>query len=653
MLKSNTANDRSGMRSFWTVGIIVALASIVLIFIWLKVVRGKEDPMSHLATFVVKKGPLTISVLESGTILPRDQITLRNEVEGRTSIVSLVPDGSIVKAGDVLVELDASTLKDRIIDQDILVQKAEAAYIDANESLAVCENQAKSDIDKAELTLRFARQDLEQYLEGIYPKDVNELEAKIRLSQEQVKRAEDVNDWSKRLYEEKYLSESEYLADRLSLQGRKLERDVALSNVDLLKNFTYHRQIEQLTSDVNQASMALERTNRKAAADVIQAKAELKARELEYKRQQEKMTKTEDQLAKTVIKAPMDGMVVYATSSGGGHGPFDRREPMDIGVEVQERQDLINLPTTQSMKAQVSIHETSLRKVQVGLPAVITVDALAGKRFLGRVSLIAPLPDARMMWANPDLKIYPADINLEDNDSLLRTGMSCKAEIIVAQYEDAVYVPVQAVLRVGGKPTVFVVKDGSTEERQVEVGLDDNNVIRIISGLNEGEVVWMTPPLKAGTIEPGSGVEGAALPDALDGPDTMRDRVNQKLEEANGNGGTGGPSQQVRVPSMSPENDRSGQPVDSNSSSSDQMGQMRSRFENMSDEERQKAMEQMKQRFENMSQEERDAMRQRFQGSGGSRQGRGQRQGTGQRQGGAGQRQDTGGQRSQGAERNQ
>jgi hypothetical protein len=319
---------------------------------------------------------------------------------------------------------------------------------------------------------------------------------------------------------------------------------------------------------------------------------------------------------------------------------------MDIGVEVTERQDLVNLPTTQSMKAQVSIHETSLRKVQVGLPAVITVDALSGKRFLGRVGLIAPLPDARMMWANPDLKIYPADINLEDNDSLLRTGMSCKAEIIVAQYEDAVYVPVQSVLRVGGKPTVFVVKDGSVEERQVEVGLDDNNVIRIISGLAEGEVVWMTPPLKAGTIEPGSRTEGAQPPDALDGSDAMRDRVNQKLEEANGNGNIARPSQQLQGQSAGPEGDRSEQPgagpgaIDG--SSSDQMEQMRKRLENMSPEERQKEMENMKQRFENMSQEEQDAMRQRFQGGAGSRQGRGQRQGTGGQ-----------GQRPRGTERDQ
>src|SRR3990172_6450944 len=620
-----------GLKSFRMLGVIAAVASIALVVILFKVVRGSDDPMSHLATFVAKRGPLTISVLESGTITSREQITLRNEVEGRTSIVRVVPEGKMVKKGELLVELDASTLKDAIIDQDILVQKADAAYISAQETLAVAENQAKSDIDKAELTYRFAKQDLQQYVDGIYPKDVNELEAKIRLSQEQVKRAEDVNDLSRRLYEEKYLSETEYLADRLSLQGRKLERDVALSNVDLLKNFTYHRQIEQLTSDANQAEMALERTKRKASADVVQAQADLKAKELEYKRQQEKFKKTEDQLAKTMILAPMDGMVVYATSSG-RRSPFDRREPMEIGVEVTERQDLISLPTATSMKAQVDIHETSLEKVQVGLPAIITVDALAGKKFFGRVAVIAPLPDARSAWMNPDLKIYPTDIYLEDTDSTLRTGMSCKAEIIVAQYDDAVYVPVQAVLRVAGEHTLYVVRDGVIEERKVELGLDDNRMIRIISGLNEGEVVMMAPPLKSAAIESGSGMDGGGAADGLGASHAMRQRVNEKLQETNG-------ARQGVAAEPGP-SDAEG----SEGPSSEQMEQMRKRFENMSPEDRQKEMEKMRQSFENMSPQEREEARQRFQGAG-SRQGRGSRQGDGQRQ--------TGGARPAESERNQ
>jgi len=59
-----------------------------------------------------------------------------------------------------LVELDASGLMDQKIDQQIKVQNAEAAFISARENLAVVENQAQSDMDKAELSYSFAKEDL-------------------------------------------------------------------------------------------------------------------------------------------------------------------------------------------------------------------------------------------------------------------------------------------------------------------------------------------------------------------------------------------------------------------------------------------------------------------------------------------------------------
>jgi len=628
MSNNNAKTGRSRLKSPKTLGVIVVVASIALIAVWLTVVRGGEDPMSNFATFTVKRGPLIISVLESGTIQAQEMLTLRNEVEGRTTVVSIVPDGAMVKAGDLLVELDASNLKDAVIDQDIQVQRAYAAFIDANETLAVVQNQAESDVNLAELTLEFAIQDLNQYMVGQYPNELTRATNEITLADEELKRADETLAWSQKLYEQQYISQNELMADKLAVTRSTNTLTVRENDKKLLEEFTYKRNVNQLKSDVYQAEMALIRARRKASADVIQAQADLKAKDLENKRQQEKLKKMVDQLEKTKIYAPQDGMVVYATSSG-RRGPFERREPLDIGVEVTERQDLIRLPTAASMKAGVDIHESSLQKVRVGLPAVITVDALPGKKFLGRLNSIAPLPDARRMWMNPDLKIYPTDIYLEDNDSELRTGMSCKAEIIVAQYEDTVYVPVWAVLRVGGQPTVYVVKDGSYAERKVEVGLDDNRMIRIISGLDEGEVVLLTPPLEPSAVEPGYATTGDASPDATDTSDVMRQRINESLERANG--AKGGAEERGPGEGLG---ERGGLP----GMSSEQMQRMRQRFEKMSPEERQKEIEKMKKRFENMSPEEREKMRQR-------RQGTGRRQGGSPRQGGS--------QRPQGGERNQ
>ncbi|MHC4645090.1 MAG: efflux RND transporter periplasmic adaptor subunit [Planctomycetota bacterium] len=500
MRKSDVKFRLSRNISF-VLGAVVAIAVIVGIgAIRIRSFGSRRSSIDNQAVFAVKRGPLRISVTESGTIKAAEQVILKSEVEGRTSILSLIPEGTAVKKGDLLVELDGSQLVDGRIDQQIIVQNAEAAFIGARETLAVVANQAQSDIDIAELTLKFAEQDLQQYLDGEYPNLVTEARAKITLADEELTRARETLEWSQKLFDEKYISATELQKDKLAAKRAELDLDLAKNSLDLLEKYTYQRNLDQLESDVKQAGMALERTKRKASADVAQAKADLTAKQSEYARQQDKLKKIEEQIAKTKVYAPADGLVIYATSARSG-GWRSSREPLDVGQDVMERQELIYLPTTSAVKAEVDIHETSLKKVKLGLPAVITIDALPGKTFFGNVAHIAPLPDAQSMWMNPDLKVYNTEIYMDSNDSSLRTGMSCKAKIIIEQYEDALYIPVQAVVRVAGEPTVYVSNGKMFGPRSVDIGMDNNLMVRITDGLEEGEIVWLTPPLKSAGLE--------------------------------------------------------------------------------------------------------------------------------------------------------
>jgi HlyD family secretion protein len=631
------------------IGAAVLVAAVAVVVVWLRVVRADEDPMASMATFVAKRGPLTISVLESGAIKAKEQEIIRNEVEGRSTIISIIPEGTRVQEGDVLVELDVSSLSDNRIDQEIRVQNADASYINATESLAITRSQAQSDIDVATLELRFAKLDLEKYTDpnGQYRNDLASANNDITLAQEELTRAEETLTWSSRLYDEKYLSKTELQGDELTRNRSKVKLVVAQNNLELLEKFTYVQKLEQLKSDVKQAEMKLQRTEAKARANIVQAEADLKAKEQELSRQRDKLQKIDDQLAKAVIISPAEGMVVYATSSLGGFGRDDRR-PLADGVEVFQRQELIYIPKSSSSVAEVDVHEASLDKVRPGLPAMVTIDALPGKKFIGTVERIAPLPNAQSMWMNPDLKVYTTNINLETNDPGLRSGMSCKAEIIVAQHRDVVHVPVQAVLRVGGQPTVFVVQNGQVQERKVEIGLDNNSMIVIHSGLEAGEVVLLTPPLRAATLEPGERVG--------DANDTTAQRINEKLKAAD-EMQTSQPllprrqrTQTPMVPGVGEpgEGQQGGQGLQTPSAEQLQ------RFQSMTPEEREKAMEerlqsmtpeqreqaeQMRQRLQNMSQEERDQMRQQRRGGGGEG---GGGEGGGRRPGGEGRRRDAG-----------
>jgi HlyD family secretion protein len=546
MSQTKPSDDSSKGGAGKKIAIVGVIGVVVVGAVLLAVSGGPEKKTDDRATFTTRRGPLVISVLESGTIKAREQVILKSEVEGRNSIISIVDEGKRVEKGELLVEIDASSLVDSRIDQEIIRDNAKAAFINATETLAITENQAKSDTEQAELTLIFAKQDLQQYMEGFFPTDMNELEGLIGLAEEELARAQDVNDWSAKLYKEKYISETEFRGDRLTVQRRDNEVRVAQARLELLKKYTYTRQIDQYESDVRQAVMALERTKRKATADVVQAEAKLKAAEAEFNSEETKLAKLDDQISKAKVYAPAAGLVIYASSAQRGGFRRMSQEPIDEGVEVYERQELIYLPIGDATKAEVDVHEASLKKIRKGLPAIITVDALPGKRFFGHMEQISPLPDSQSAWMNPDLKVYNTEVYIDDVDPDLRSGMGCKVEIVVEQYDDAVHVPIQAVITVTGAPTVFVVKGGELDERKVTIGLDNNQMIHIVEGLREGEEVLLSPPLDAAAKEDDFSDE------STNGDGTYNNRIRESIESSRKNasgptrapevqGGPGGP----------------------------------------------------------------------------------------------------------------
>jgi HlyD family secretion protein len=132
---------------------ILVTASVALIGIVLMAMSGPEDaaPVSDANIAVAQRGNLTISVAESGTIRPRDQVVLKNQMDDPSTILFIVPEGSIVKKGDLLVELDVTRVETELIERRIRLQNAEAELIHAQENLNVVRNQAQADIDQAEL----------------------------------------------------------------------------------------------------------------------------------------------------------------------------------------------------------------------------------------------------------------------------------------------------------------------------------------------------------------------------------------------------------------------------------------------------------------------------------------------------------------------
>jgi len=565
MTASNKKTNRKIFKTLAIFAVLVVLIAVVTAA-WLKfrpADTGKEDTV----TFEVKRGNLVISVTESGNIKAQETVDILCQVEGRTTIISVVPEGTVlteedVKNEKVLIELDSSQLTEQKNQQDIQVTNADASLTDADESKKIQVKQNESDISAGKLKVKFALMDLQKYLgqaaadnfvatvdqsngEALDFSSVwsdpnqpaiggealqkwRDLQSSIELADEQHKRAKDKYDWTQRLYEKKYVARTELEADRLAQRQREIEIEQTQTAMYLFKRYEFPKQVEQLWSDYIESQRELERIEAKALSMITQANAKLSNAQAQYNLQKQQNDKLGKQIEACTVKAPTPGLVVYGSS-----GDFFRRQsqPIEAGAQVYERQKLLTIPNTSGMKVETKVHETSVDKVYAGLGALITVEAFPDKTFTGEVTKVAPLPDAQRGFLNPDLKVYNTDVSINELEQSLRPGMSAKVEIIIEQFQDVLYVPVHAIVNREDKKYCYVQTANGLQEREVQAGSFNENFIVIYEGLQEGDKVSLKPPRVATELQ----VQPKAIPE-------VASTSAKKPSPEPGRGAAGGPA---------------------------------------------------------------------------------------------------------------
>lgn len=526
--QSNNVTGKSGLAGrLLLILISVAVVVAIGVFGFLRQrAGGSDDSNPGTGLYIVKRGDLTISVTESGSIKSIKSEDIKSKVEGRATIVNIVPEGTIITTedvnnGKVLVELDSSTLKEQLAQRKIDIAGAEATFADANESYLIQVKQNESDITAADLKVRFALMDLQKYVGetvaqkaldegnpdpnsridtvlllkeiedhntgGEASQKLKELQDNIALAQSTLERASGKLDWSEKLRLKEYVSETELLADRLEVQSLTIKRDQAVIALDLFKRYDFPKQVEQLQSDYNEAKRELERVQASARSKLAQAEAKLISARATYELQKQRLEKLHSQIDACVIRAPAVGQVVYWSSTERWS-----RVKIEQGAEVSEGYKIITIPDASEMKVEIKVHETWIDKIEPNQPAKITVAAFPEKTFTGRVLKKAPLAD-QTDFLNPDLKVYLTDVSIEGANEDLKTGMTADVEVIINELHDILYVPIQSVTTVEDKKICYVMGSG-VEKREVETGLFNENFVEIKSGLNEGEKVLLNPP---------------------------------------------------------------------------------------------------------------------------------------------------------------
>lgn len=439
------------------------------------------------AFFAAEAGPFTVALPTGGSLEAVDEVTIRNRVPGNTQILSLVKEGTVVNEGDLLIELDANDIENRLSQSEIAYQQSLSSVAEQEEHYENLKSENVIKLRDAELALEFAETDLRKYDEGQFPQLKKKADSAISLASEELRRAQDRLAGTRRLEEKGYATPSELVADELAVKRREIELQSAREELRLLVEFDAPRQRRQLEANVENSKVLLDRTRRQAETQLEKAEMRLKSSRETLALRTEQLEELREARGHTRIVAPQAGLVVYEKPRGWG------REPIEEGSTVRERQELISLPDVSQMKVRVNIYENQISLVEPGMRARITLDALPDRNFAGEVVTIASMPEPARD-NNPNYRVYRAEVLVTDELPEIKPGVTAKVDILIAELEDAVKVPLQAVVGAEDRNFCFVRRGGEPVPVEVEVGLFDSDFVEIRHGIAPGEQVSITPP---------------------------------------------------------------------------------------------------------------------------------------------------------------
>jgi multidrug efflux pump subunit AcrA (membrane-fusion protein) len=236
---------------------------------------------------------------------------------------------------------------------------------------------------------------------------------------------------------------------------------------------TYEQSLESYKVKVKQANAKMQEAN-------IQLNKEL--------RNMETITKV---LNEFEVMAPKPGMVIYKRDWDGGK----LKEGGQIGAWDPV---VAELPDLSQMMSKTYVNEIDISKIVIGQPVVIGVDAFPELQFKGEVISVANIGE---QLPGGDAKVFEVLIKMHGTDSILKPAMTTNNSILIAEFENVLSLPIEAVFGNDSINWVYQLSGLSKQKKQVAVGQSNENEIIITEGVSEGTVVLMSMPENADKLE--------------------------------------------------------------------------------------------------------------------------------------------------------
>ena len=442
----------SAVRSFVkTPRVLAAVAAAMLALV--AAVYWTRTGVDAALVATVERGEMVATLTTAGTMRPIQSITYRSPVPGRDiEIRELAPEGSHVKAGDLIARLGTTELE---IDLDRVKQEL---------------RQAQMDLQVAEGEYEEAGATVKDVTEGEGALSVEEARSNLQRATKKTERLREEFSHLQPLMAKGFITRDELAKTRDQLDEAEDELALARRRTDVLVQMGHPREQKRAALQLAQKAAQVGQTRTRVAE--AQARLELLGRLIDA----------------CSISAHSPGLVVYEEFLN-----VNPRRKLRVGDRVYATQGIITIPEVNRMVVEASIGEAEVHRVKPGQPATVRVEAFPDLRLTGKVSRVGTLASASA--TRPfDEKRFDLIIAVDATTAELRPEMTARADIVVGTRKDVLLIPVTSVFEKQGSFVAYVVGRNTSEPRAIDLGESNDRMVEVVSGLREHERVSLTEP---------------------------------------------------------------------------------------------------------------------------------------------------------------
>ncbi|MFO7822199.1 MAG: HlyD family efflux transporter periplasmic adaptor subunit [Lentisphaeria bacterium] len=472
--------------------------------LWQPQTNNQNEPAVDGNSYTVARQKLDITISEVGALRAVKNHRIHPpSIFNRVTISWVIEENQLVVAGDKIMEFDEQPFKQKIETLETKIEQQEEQIQTTKDDLEYYQKINERDIRKTRDAVEKAKKQLREYRTSQAIDKRRQLQDKIVVAQKtfdeakqkhetmQVQVAEaSFNNAGQTSTLEKRLETSRKAIDKARDKVRQAYKDYKT-----FKNKTYPEKIELLEEKLDKAQQTLQESINIAEADEEKYRSKIKRAEENIDNHNEMIAENQQKIDNCSITSPVEGVVLYGDPEMPQYRNYIKNM-LKPGGEVRTRRNfaLLTIPDFSDFVIDLPVGEQYRGRLTSGAPAEITIDAVPGRTYYGKVKNISTVSKPRNRSVPSSPKIYDAVVSLDAEDERLVSGMTARVTITTEELDNVLAVPVEAVFNKNGETVCYTTTPNGPRITEIITGKLNDHFVQVKSGLQEGDKVWLYKP---------------------------------------------------------------------------------------------------------------------------------------------------------------